>query len=170
MNWFERNLVNAQQINKHFLQKTKGHEIISANEEILQSNNNNQLIAPDTDIKYAPNAIRAANVIESQTTTAKPQINQQQQQQSTQASVIAVTNPPIISDEITTKYAPPWKSLINKIVQSNKKDAIELKNPIRTVDKAWSTVMAQLRATTTPTPIKTTTSPVPPESSRVLLI
>lgn len=155
MNWFERNLVHSQ-INKknHAQDDTLNHGMNSVNEAAnaatKPSLTNNKFIAFKTEAREK-NAIHLTDKVVSQQPTIKPQ--------SSPTTVIAVTKPPIHSEETTTQYAPAWKSLINKIVNSNKNDLAEM-NPVRSVDKAWSTVIAKLRATTNSMPTKTTIAPV----------
>lgn len=73
------------------------------------------------------------------------------QQKLAQTTVLAITNPPIISRKKTTEYTPGWDNLINKIVSSNKNGLVAL-SPIRSVEKPWSTLIAQLTTTTYATP------------------
>lgn len=157
MNWFERNLVHSQ-INKHNAQddtlnkydmNNRNDAAVAATKSSMMTNkplHTLQLDAHQMNGQHLPD-----NAVVSEQPTIKAQFSP--------TTVIAVTKPPIRSEEITTQYAPAWKSLINKIVNSNKNELVDV-NPIKNVDKAWSTVIAKLRATTNSIPIKTTLAPV----------
>lgn len=187
MNWFERNLINSQQ--QEQINSVKYVAATVAVAAAVASSSNNQLVALKKDV-HVTNAIEMPSnemTAMSHGSIAKQSFGQPtttsamaaaavaetnaRAKSTTNRIVIAITNPPIVRDDTqttttttttTTQYAPAWKSLIAKIAQSNKNDLINV-NRIANVGKAWSTVMAQLRATTNPTPIKATQStPSPP--------
>lgn len=182
MNWFERNLVNSQINNKHTATATAsagaGAEAVTApadknsrnmnsvnevNVLLKSSNNNDQLNALKIET-HDMNAIRLANNVVGQVPTQ--QVNPTISTSTTITTVIAITKPPILSEPSTTQFAPAWKSLIHKIVNSNKNDIVDV-NPVKNVDKAWSTVLAKFRATTLSIPIKLPTqAPATQDSSK----
>lgn len=165
INWFERNLVNTK-INK---QQNKGivyHSVIDTMKSGSDSNSN-KLIAFGNEV----NDNNAIHMMENVMMVSEtPIMVPVKQPPSAPVTVIAITNPPIISEEITTQYAPAWKNLINKIVNSNSND-FDAVNPVGMVDKVRSTVATQLLKTTIhATPTKTTTlAPVQHESSKFSL-
>lgn len=178
INWFERNLVNTQ-INKQHNKGTIHHSVSdalkSASSSSSSSNSNsNKLIAFGNEVNDNKNAIHLMD--DPLVSEAPIRVPSKQPAlpsppaavPAVAATVIAITNPPIISEEITTQYAPAWKNLINKIVNSNKNEPVAV-NSVGIVDKARSTVASAqlLKATTDATPTKTTTlAPVQHESSK----
>ncbi|XP_055318186.1 uncharacterized protein DDB_G0286379-like [Sitodiplosis mosellana] len=176
INWFERNLV-SQQINKQHNKGTIYHSVSdslkaasSSSSNSNSNSNSNKLIAFGNEA-HDKNAIHLMDdVMVSQTPVKVP--NQlapppppPPPPPAVAATVIAITNPPIVSEEITTQYA--WKSLINKIVNSNKNELVAV-NSVGIVDKVRSTVASSqlFKVTTNATPTKTTTlAPVQHEST-----
>lgn len=157
INWFERNLVSTQFNKISQSDKVNGNVFSDA----LKSSNND-LIALKTDIiTNKKHDIRFMDVgMVSQQPTDLPTIR---------TTDTVITKPPINSDEITTKFAPAWKSLINKIINSNKNELVA-SNSVENVHKTWSTVsLSQQKSTTTiSTPTKKTTlAPVQHESSKL---
>lgn len=174
INWFERNLVNTQ-INKQQNKGTVYHSVSDFMKSSSNSNSNsnsksNKLIAFGNEA-HDKNAIQLMDSV-SQAPVKVP-TNQPAPPPPAAAAavaaatVIAITNPPIIREEITTQYAPAWKNLINKIVNSNKNELVAV-NSVGIVDKMRSTITSSqlLKTTKISKPIKTTTSaPVQHEDS-----
>lgn len=163
INWFERNLESNSQINKQTQYKGNG--------------NNNKSNGPQMTTKITkvapPMDDNVAAVKDSMQMIANDPNNHasQKMQQIRQTTVIAITNPPIHSDVPTTQqYAPPaWKNLINKIVNSNKNEFVAV-NSIGNLNKPLSTMVAQIKTTTNPTPTKIITlAPVQQHESSKLI-
>lgn len=173
INWFERNLVNTQ-INKQQNKATVHHSVSDSQlKPATASNSNsksNKLIAFGNEV-HEKNAIQPTeNVMISQTPVKVSSNQRPAAVPLAPATVIAITNPPIISEEITTQYAPAWKSLINKIVNSNKADLVAV-NSVGIVRSTVAAASQPLKATTNATPIKTTTlAPVQHESSKYFFL
>lgn len=155
INWFEHNLVSTPIDDNSLNGNGNGNPRASdALKESDSDSSTNKLIATGNEITSSSPTIDVKNAIRLTDHVSQTPIK-------VQATVIAITNPPII----TTQYAPAWKSLINKIVSSNKNDLVAV-NAAENVDKALATASAQQKSTTNQTPTKTTTTaPVPHASS-----
>lgn len=165
INWFERNLESNTQINKQTQYKGNGN-----NNKI----NGPQMTTKNTKVAPPPMDDNVAAVKDSIMMTNDPNNRaSQKMHQISQTTVIAITNPPIQSDVPTTQqYAPPaWKNLINKIVNSNKNEFVAV-NSIGNLNKPLSTMVAQIKTTTNPTPTKIITlAPVQQhESSKLFCV
>lgn len=174
INWFERNLVNSQQQQQHQIDKklkaaASPYDNGAATADVAQ----NQLTALNNERELNANVVSPQSMVANgmgniqamaagaAATTAKPATK------TITKTVIAITNPSARDETITAataQYEPAWKSLIDKITaaNSNRKsdNYLAMDNAIgRNVEKAWSTVMAKIRATTTmSTPTTTTAS------------
>lgn len=164
INWFERSLESNQHINAKQPQYNGNGNKISAP---MKSTSNHKLAqAPDNRAAIVSADVRPIqrmdDDVHSHDAPSKTQANHQ-------TTVIALTNPSIGGGGdgvVTTEYAPTWKNLINKIVNSNKNDVVAV-NSIRNMKKPWTTMVAQLKTTTNATPTKLNTlAPVQQESSR----
>lgn len=157
INWFERNLVSTQ------FSKFSQHKDTSVPFSDTLTSSDGKLIALKNEATtHEKHEIRTGDAMESQTP-----IKMLIEAPATLSTEIVITKPPIISDEITTQYAPAWKSLIDKIINSNKNELVA-SNSVGNVHRAWSTVsLVQQKSTTYATPTKKTTlAPVQHGSSK----
>lgn len=164
INWFERNLMNSHQQQQIDKKLNAADENGAANAADIALNNEREL---NGNVGSPQSMVaRGMGNVQAIAATAKPATK------IITKPVIAITNPPVHDDNTigataTAQYEPAWKSLIDKIAAANsnrKNDNFAAMNSEigRNVEKAWSTVMDKIRATTTmSTPTTTTTTTTP---------
>lgn len=173
INWFERNLESNAQINKQpqYKGNDNGNGNGNRNGNGNSKGNNNKFSVPQLQLESSNNKLDSIDSLVSMKNTRQMTgvSRAPNKMQAIQTTVIAITNPPIRSEDVTTQNAPAWKNLINKIVNSNKNEVVAMNTLENLKTKPLPTMAVQLKTTANATPTKIATqAPVQQESSEYL--